>query len=91
MPRVSHPTEELVGAQPGEHSDGVGALPGTVNETGVAILPDERNGTRFSLPSHELIGALNREHSSGVGALPGTVHETGVAILPEEESKTFSA
>ncbi|KIR62384.1 hypothetical protein I314_03323, partial [Cryptococcus bacillisporus CA1873] len=72
VPRVSHPTEELVGAQPGEHSDGVGALPGTVNETGVAILPDERNGTHFSLPSHELIGALNREHSSGVGALPGT-------------------
>nr|KIR47560.1 hypothetical protein I312_03327 [Cryptococcus bacillisporus CA1280] len=85
VPRVSHPTEELVGAQPGEHSDGVGALPGTVNEAGVAILPDERSGTHFSLPSHELIGALNREHSSGVGALPGTVHETGVAILPEEE------
>ncbi|KIY54976.1 hypothetical protein I307_05737 [Cryptococcus deuterogattii 99/473] len=65
VPRVSHPTEELAGAQPGEHSDGVGALPGTVNETGVAILPDERNRTHFSLPSHELIGALNREHSSG--------------------------
>ncbi|KJE01080.1 hypothetical protein I311_05355 [Cryptococcus gattii NT-10] len=84
-PRTSLPSDEYIGALPREHSSGVGALPGTVNEAGVAILPDERNGTHFSLPSHELIGALNREHSSGVGALPGTVHETGVAILPEEE------
>lgn len=45
MPRVSHPTDEFVGAQPGEHSDGIGALPGTANETGVAVLPEEKSTT----------------------------------------------
>lgn len=86
-PRTSLPSDEYVGALPREHSSGVGALPGTVNEAGVAILPDERSGTHFSLPSHELTGALPREHSSGVGALPGTVNETGVAVLPDEKSE----
>ncbi|KIY54716.1 hypothetical protein I307_05998, partial [Cryptococcus deuterogattii 99/473] len=90
-PRTSLPSDEYIGALPREHSSGVGALPGTVNEAGVAILPDERSGTHFSLPSHELIGALNREHSSGVGALPGTVNETGVAVLPDEKNLNASA
>lgn len=40
--RESMPSNEPAGALPGEHSSGVGALPGTSAETGVAILPDER-------------------------------------------------
>lgn len=42
-PRTSLPSDEFTGALPGEHSSGVGALPGTVNEAGVAILPDEKS------------------------------------------------
>lgn len=41
-PRVSLPSEEPAGALPGEHTTGVGALPGAANETGVAVLPEER-------------------------------------------------
>nr|ODN94127.1 hypothetical protein L203_00303 [Cryptococcus depauperatus CBS 7841] len=42
VPRVSMPTNEPMGAMPGEHSSGVGALPGTVDESAVAVLPEER-------------------------------------------------
>ncbi|KAA1466975.1 hypothetical protein DENSPDRAFT_926266 [Dentipellis sp. KUC8613] len=38
----SLPSQELVGFQPHEHVDGAGELPGTVYESGVARLPDER-------------------------------------------------
>lgn len=38
---TSYPTRETTGAQPYEHSSGVGALPGKVSEQGVATLPDE--------------------------------------------------
>ena len=41
--KTSMPSEEPLGAQPGEHVSGVGALPGTAAETGVAILPDEKS------------------------------------------------
>jgi hypothetical protein len=39
---TSYPSDEVVGAKPGDHSGGVGALPGTINEAGVAIPPDVR-------------------------------------------------
>ncbi|TFK52473.1 hypothetical protein OE88DRAFT_1657760 [Heliocybe sulcata] len=39
---VSLPSTEVNGARPSEHVDGVGALPGRVNEAGVAKLLDER-------------------------------------------------
>jgi len=40
--KTSLPSDEPLGAQPGEHVSGVGALPGQASETGVAILPDEK-------------------------------------------------
>ncbi|WVQ72977.1 hypothetical protein IAR50_002540 [Cryptococcus sp. DSM 104548] len=52
VPRYNHPEEtsepsrpsgEYLGALPGEKSDGTGALPGNVDERGVAVLPDEKN------------------------------------------------
>ncbi|ODO05455.1 hypothetical protein L198_02148 [Cryptococcus wingfieldii CBS 7118] len=39
----SRPTSEYLGSVPGEKSDGTGALPGSITETGVAILPEEKN------------------------------------------------
>lgn len=41
-PHVSLPSSELRGAQPAEHTGGVGALPGNLSETSVVLLPDER-------------------------------------------------
>lgn len=41
-PHVSLPSTELRGAQPSEHTGGVGALPGNLSESSVALLPDER-------------------------------------------------
>jgi hypothetical protein len=41
--RPSLPTQEVLGARSGEQVDGVGSLPGTNFESGVAKLPDERS------------------------------------------------
>ncbi|KAG6377920.1 hypothetical protein JVT61DRAFT_14709 [Boletus reticuloceps] len=41
-PHVSLPSTESKGAQPSEYSGGVGALPGNLSESSVALLPDER-------------------------------------------------
>lgn len=39
---VSMPSTETQGQQPREHTDGVGSLPGSKDEQGVAVLPEER-------------------------------------------------
>ena len=39
---VSMPSTESQGQQPGEHTGGVGSLPGSEGEQGVAVLPEER-------------------------------------------------
>ncbi|KAL7418283.1 hypothetical protein Q5752_006739 [Cryptotrichosporon argae] len=83
--RTSLPSDEVAGALSGEHSSGVGALPGTSRETGVAVLPDEKR-PKNTLPSQENQGFLPGETSGGVGALPGTISETGVAVLPDERA-----
>jgi len=61
---------------------GVGDLPGRDDESGVAVLPAERN----TLPSSfgERHGAQPGEKSEGVGSLPGKADELSVALLPEE-------
>jgi len=62
---------------------GVGMLPGTPTESGVAKLPDERlQELRDELPTHES-GVFKPTHG-GVGSLPGGKDEEGVAMLPEE-------
>jgi len=37
------PSSETRGQQPGERTGGVGSLPGSKDEQGVAVLPEERN------------------------------------------------
>lgn len=94
----SVPSRELDGAKPGDHSSGVGALPGSINEPGVARLPDEKGrgitgATSASVGTHsKTFGAAtlpsqdDSTHgvSGGVGALPGLKDESGVALLPDE-------
>lgn len=43
VPRTSLPSNETAGALPGEHTTGVGALPGPASEAGVAVLPEEKS------------------------------------------------
>jgi hypothetical protein len=84
---------EKEGVKPGEHYDGVGPLPGSISETSVAKLPDERSASArkteagvaaVSLPSQERTGVQPFEHHDGVGPLPGSRSESSVAKLPDE-------
>jgi hypothetical protein len=100
--RTSLPSTEREGVKPGEHHDGVGPLPGSISETSVAKLPDERmqpareadqptqkqalGAGTTSLPSRERKGVQPYEHHNGVGPLPGTSSETSVAKLPDERA-----
>ena len=100
--RTSLPSTEREGVKPGEHHDGVGPLPGSISETSVAKLPDERmqpareadqptqkhpvGAGTTSLPSRERKGVQDYEHHNGVGPLPGTSSETSVAKLPDERA-----
>lgn len=85
---------------PGEHYDGVGPLPGSISETSVAKLPDERlqsarevdqstgkhavEASTASLPSQETKGVQPYEHHDGAGPLPGSRSEASVAKLPDD-------
>jgi hypothetical protein len=102
----SVPSRELDGAQPGDRSSGVGALPGSINESGVARLPDEGgNGVTGATSANVGTNAKNfgtvtlpsqddswrgAGVSGGVGALPGHKDEQGVAVLPDERSANES-
>ena len=90
---------EKEGVKPGEHYDGVGPLPGSISETSVAKLPDERlqsarefnqstgkhavEAGSLSLPSQETKGVQPYEHHD-VGPVPGSSSEASVAKLPDE-------
>lgn len=84
------PSTEREGVKPGEHYDGVGPLPGSISETSVAKLPDERmQATREAdqpTQRRAVGGVQPYEHHNGVGPLPGTSSETSVAKLPDERS-----
>ncbi|KAF8483848.1 hypothetical protein DFH94DRAFT_690307 [Russula ochroleuca] len=104
--RTSLPSTEKEGVKPGEHYDGVGPLPGSISETSVAKLPDERvqsareadqsadkhavEASSTSLPSQETKGVRPYEHHGGVGPLPGTSSEASVAKLPDERAGVTS-
>lgn len=91
------PSKEL---NTGPTHGGVGTLPGGRNESGVAILPEERfqdkvnvdgdqnKRLRDELPSKEVNTGPTH---GGVGTLPGSRNESGVAILPEERNTETTA
>jgi hypothetical protein len=82
------PSTEREGVKPGEHYDGVGPLPGSISETSVAKLPDERMqaAREADQPTQRRAvgGVQPYEHHNGVGPLPGTSSEASVAKLPDE-------
>ncbi|KAI0640843.1 hypothetical protein C8Q79DRAFT_920695 [Trametes meyenii] len=94
------PTREHFGAQPGDHSSGVGALPGDQDEPHVARLPEESARPQFDSgpmdtaaqiglkPSEETFGneaaVGDARHVGGIGALIGGRSESGVGVLPDE-------
>ncbi|KAH9926658.1 uncharacterized protein BXZ73DRAFT_49265 [Epithele typhae] len=96
----SLPTHEPFGSHPGDHSLGVGALPGNQSEPHVARLPEESihpaydsgdidSGARVAMkPSEENGGNENETGEAarfgGVGSLVGGANEEGVAMLPDE-------
>jgi len=98
--RTSLPSADKEGVLPGEHYDGVGPLPGSISETSVAKLPDERLQSALevdqstgkhvvgtgstSLPSQGTKGVQPYEHNDGAGPLPGSSSEAPVAELPDE-------
>ncbi len=58
---TSLPSNETAGALPGQHSAGVGALPGPAGETGVAVLPLEKSEPSLpSVPMQMLMAAILR-------------------------------
>jgi len=66
------PSTEKEGVKPGEHYDGVGPLPGSISETSVAKLPDER---------FESAGEPDKfaQRAAAAGA--------GATLLPSKEAK----
>ncbi|KZT21724.1 hypothetical protein NEOLEDRAFT_1181407 [Neolentinus lepideus HHB14362 ss-1] len=59
---------ELTGARPGEHVGGAGALPGTISETGVAKVLDERTpGERGSTLEGQ--AASGKDEVAGIGGI----------------------
>nr|XP_019010153.1 uncharacterized protein I206_04621 [Kwoniella pini CBS 10737]OCF48934.1 hypothetical protein I206_04621 [Kwoniella pini CBS 10737] len=81
VPRYSLPSEEPAGALPGEHTTGVGALPGTINETGVAVLPDEKKAPQ------ENQGILPGENSGGFGAFPRQLGQGGLTATQAQRGQ----
>jgi len=59
---------EKQGQQPGEHTDGVGSLPGAKDEQGVAVLPQER-----ATKTTEMV---RPEHHEEPGDIPGEMKKS---------------
>ena len=90
------PSTEREGVKPGEHHDGVGPLPGSISETSVAKLPDER-----MQPARGEVDQPTQKHVAGAGttSLPSRErigvqpyeHHNGVGPLPGTSSETSVA
>ncbi|KAI0302425.1 hypothetical protein B0F90DRAFT_1667612 [Multifurca ochricompacta] len=94
---TSLPSTEKEGAKPGEHYDGVGPLPGSISETSVAKLPDERASATLDeqpkrdRPAHPLatrVAAASLPSQETAGVQPQE-HHGGVGSLPGSGSETF--
>ena len=66
--KTSLPTTEYGGAGAHEHTGGVGSLPGPMNETGVAKLPDENADQERCLTTGAAVGAAGTAVAGGAYA-----------------------
>ncbi|KAI9510313.1 hypothetical protein F5148DRAFT_1337750 [Russula earlei] len=92
----SLPSTEKEGVMPGEHHDGVGPLPGSISETSVAKLPDERfESAGQPGPSvHPLatgVAAPSLPSQETEGVRPGERHGGVDLPLPSSSSETSVA
>jgi len=90
------PSSEKEGIKPGEHYDGVGPLPGSISETSVAKLPDERNDESSGEPDRSVRrpaarrAAVSLPSQEKMGVQPYE-HYDGVGPLPGTSSETSVA
>ncbi|TFY66613.1 hypothetical protein EVG20_g4482 [Dentipellis fragilis] len=81
----SLPSQELVGFQPHEHVEGAGELPGTVDESGVARLPDDRTpGTQTPAAGGAPIASTTAS-SAVVGVSAASSHTAGPPTQDQEQ------
>jgi hypothetical protein len=91
---TSLPSNEMAGAQPGERSDGVGALPGRISEINIAGIPEEGVLASDNGAASKTIATHSDQPppaASGVASsnVPGTgqpTRESGMG-LPAEKKK----
>ncbi|KAH9006083.1 hypothetical protein EDB86DRAFT_679979 [Lactarius hatsudake] len=82
---ISLPSTEKEGTHPGEHCGGVGSLPGTISETSVAKLPDERASERKAAPAPASRSKeLTIDTNQGDEAVVPQAASSSVAKVPDE-------
>lgn len=79
---VSLPSTETQGQQPGEHTGGIGTLPGSKEEQGVAVLPEERT-TKTETERSE-----RSEEQSEPSGKPKGVGVSGATDLLKKETRS---
>ena len=70
---------------PGHGHSGVGKLPGSMNDVGIAILPEELHPTKQPIKQHTHRASTTRV--GPVGHTPGDMSEPGIVEFPEERLK----
>lgn len=92
---TSLPSEEVEGQKPFEGpTGGAGALPGSVHETGVAVLPDDKGS--FSLLSSKywnvyLLDSRFTEAKANVSTLPTQTHSSINSAQPSITDRALAA
>jgi len=91
---ISLPSTEKEGTHPGEHCGGVGPLPGSISETSVAKLPDERASEAKTAPgpssrTQEVFAEGDDPREAVVSAVAPA--STSAAKVPEGEAAPESA
>ena len=96
---ISLPSTEKEGTHPGEHYDGIGPLPGSISETSVAKLPDERASEAKVAPApvsrlKEMIAdtdpadeGFSEADAAAIAVAPAS---SSIAKVPDEQGEATS-
>ncbi|KAI9465342.1 hypothetical protein BJY52DRAFT_681787 [Lactarius psammicola] len=88
---ISLPSTEKEGTHPGEHCGGVGPLPGSISETSVAKLPDERASERKAASAPASRSKEIYADTDHGGDPREAVAATGAKVPGERESEREAA